>query len=621
VDHGKSTLVERMTGINPDRLKEEQERQMTIDLGFAWMDLPSGEVVGIIDVPGHRDFIENMLAGVGGIDAGLLVVAADEGVMPQTREHLAILDLLEVETIVVALTKRDLVEDETWVEMVREDVSSTLKPTRFRGAQIVEVSAVSGFGMDELIKQLSAALARSVPRPDLGRPRLPIDRVFSIAGFGTVVTGTLIDGALELGQGVVVLPSDLEGRIRNLQTHRTSVKKAVPGSRVAANITGIDVGDITRGDVVCLRSNYEATRVLDAHVRILDDSPSSLRHNQSVKIYIGAAQRMARIRLLGSDQIDPGKQGWIQLVLDNPIVSARGDRYIMRRPSPGATLGGGQIADPMPGKLYRRMDQRALTRLERLLHGESGDVMAQVLLAGDAQPLNEVVRRSGFDFKSASDAIQELIDRGEMIMLEEGKGSPESSAYVIGRQALARIIEEWLAELQDYHIKYPLRYGMGREELKSKRGFDAKPFALILKYAVQDGILASDGILVWHKDHTPTLTAKEKKTVGNLESRFMASKYSPPSAKEATKEVGEEVMAYLLASGKMVRISDDVVYNREVYEEMAQRIRDELHERKAITVAEVRDLFGTSRKYALALMEHLDDIGVTVREGDERRLA
>jgi selenocysteine-specific elongation factor len=610
-----------MTGINPDRLKEEQERQMTIDLGFAWMDLPNGEVVGIIDVPGHRDFIENMLAGVGGIDAGLLVIAADEGVMPQTREHLAILDLLEVENVVVALTKRDLVDDEAWVEMVREEISSTLKPTRFRGATIVEVSAVSGLGLDGLINALSATLGESVPRPDLGRPRLPIDRAFSIAGFGTVVTGTLIDGSMEMGQGVVVLPSDLEGRIRNLQTHRTSVTKAVPGSRVAANITGIEVGEITRGDVVCFRSDYEATRVLDARVRILEDSPSPIRHNQNVKIFIGAAQRMARLRLLGTDQIDPGEHGWIQLVLNHPVVSARGDRYIMRRPSPGATLGGGQIADPMPDNLYRRKDQSNLKRLERLLHGESTDVLAQILLASEAFPLNEAVRRSGLDIKSASDAIEELIDRGEMIMLEEGQGTPESSKYVIGRRARGMIVEAWIKELQEFHVKFPLRYGMGREELKSKRGFDAKPFALILKSAVEDGIIASDGILVWHKDHSPTLAAKEKKEVENLQSRFNASKYAPPSVKESTEAVGEEVMAYMLNSGMMFRVSEDVVFQREIYEQMVQRIKDELKERKTITVAQVRDLFGTSRKYALALMEHLDDIGVTIREGDERRLA
>jgi selenocysteine-specific elongation factor len=622
VDHGKSTLVERMTGINPDRLKEEQERQMTIDLGFAWMDLPNGEVVGIIDVPGHRDFIGNMLAGVGGIDAGMLVVAADEGVMPQTREHLAILDLLEVNNLVVALTKVDLVDDETWLSMVREDIAATLGKTRFAGARIVDVSAVSGHGLSVLIDTLSAALEEVIPKSDLGRPRLPIDRAFTIAGFGTVVTGTLVDGSFQVGDGVVLLPSGRKGRIRNLQTHRTSVKQAIPGSRVAANITGIDVGDAARGDVVCKEGDYDASRLLDAHIRLLKDSPSPIKHNQNVKIFIGAAQRMARVRLMGSEQINAGEDGWIQLVLDQPVVAARGDRYIMRRPSPGATLGGGQIASANPDRLYRRNDEKALKRLEGMLHGAPAEVIRQVLLAGQAMPLKEVVDRSGLDSESAMEAIKMLAGKGEMILLEDREIRPDSSQFVIGRNQRLKIVARLKDELGDYHRKYPLRVGMGREELKSRVKMDSKPYALILESAGKDGDLEFNGTLVWNAGHKPTLTAKEQKDIDALERNFRDSKYSPPSAKESLEAVGEELMGYLLSSGGwMVRISKDVVYQREVYEQMVSRIREELMDRKTISVADVRDLFKTSRKYALALMEHLDEIGVTVREGDIRRLA
>ncbi|MBE0697429.1 MAG: selenocysteine-specific translation elongation factor, partial [Anaerolineaceae bacterium] len=374
VDHGKSTLVAALTGIHPDRLKEEQEREMTIDLGFAWMALPGGEQVGIVDVPGHRDFIENMLAGVGGIDAVLFVVAADEGVMPQTREHLAILDLLQVESGIVVLTKADMIEDAEWFELVEADVRQVLQGTVLANAPIIRVSAKTGAGLDALSAALETCLAGRPARSDLGRPRLPIDRVFTIAGFGTVVTGTLIDGRLKLGEEVEILPSGLRGRIRGLQSHKRKEQAAVPGSRTAVNVTGLEVEQINRGDILAYPGKYHSTRLLDVHFRLLSDASGPLKHSSEVKFYLGTAEILARVRLLGTEELKPGEEGWLQLELREPTLAVRGDRYILRRPSPGETLGGGVVVDPQPKGRYRRFAEGMLERLEALLAGSPADI-------------------------------------------------------------------------------------------------------------------------------------------------------------------------------------------------------------------------------------------------------
>src|SRR3989304_3701015 len=329
VDHGKSTLVEALTGVHPDRLKEEREREMTIDLGFGWMTLPSGERVGIVDVPGHIDFIENMLAGVGSIDAALFVVAADEGVMPQTREHLAILDLLKIEAGIVALTKIDLVDAE-WIDLVKSDVSDTLRGTALERASIIPVSARRGDGIPDLIGALEAVLAQRPARPDRGPPRLSVDRVFTVAGFGTVVTGTLIDGSFAVGDEVDIQPIGLAARIRGLQTHKAKLERAVPGSRVAINLSGVEVSDVKRGDVVASPGWLRPTRLLDARFEHLAESrgnsPRPLKHNAEVKLFHGAAEVSATVRLIGDEMLPPGREGWVQFALKQPMAIVKGDR-------------------------------------------------------------------------------------------------------------------------------------------------------------------------------------------------------------------------------------------------------------------------------------------------------
>ncbi len=621
VDHGKSRLIERMTGMHPDRLREEQEREMTIDLGFAWMKLPRGEEIGIIDVPGHRDFIENMLAGIGGIDAALFVVAADEGIMPQTKEHLAILDLLEVSKCVIALTKIDLVEDPAWLKMVREDVETIFKETRFSGAEIVNVSAISGEGVQNLVETIERTLGESETRKDIGRPRLPIDRAFTIAGFGTVVTGTLMDGRLQIGDEINVLPKGLKGRIRGLQTHKTKVESAIPGSRVAANLSGVDVNRVERGDVVCKKGDFETTKLVDASVRMLSDAPSAMKHNQQVKIYLGAAQRMARVRLLGTDRLATGESGWIQLVLKDPVIAARGDRFILRRPSPGATIGGGRIADPHPLRKYRRMDPAILSRLQGLMAGDSAEILQQTIKGHGIITIKDAISLAGLDRAQARNGLEELIKAGILISEEAEDIDVSDESLVIERTTLTAWLEKMARELYHFHQQYPLRDGMPREELKSRMKIESRAFTFLLEYAVVKEVVAIDGYRVRNSDHSARLTKDQAVTWQKLEERFQASKYSPPSTKECIDVVGEEVMGYLLSQGKLVKVSEVVVFDESTYREMVASIKEKLKEKDELTVAEVRDFFKTSRKYALAMMEHLNEEGVTVRKGDGHRLA
>ena len=621
VDHGKSTLVYALTGINPDRLREEQERQMTIDLGFAWTTLPGGEEVGIVDVPGHRDFIENMLAGVTGIDAALLVVAADEGVMPQTKEHLAILDLLEVTRAVVALTKIDLVEDASWLGLVRDETRELLASTGLASAPLVPVSATRGDGMEDLRAALAMVLGDVPPRSDLGRPRLPIDRAFTIAGFGTVVTGTLADGTLKAGQEVVILPGGQHARIRSLQTHKTKVDEAVPGSRTAANLVGVEVRDLARGDVLALEGTYRPTRVLDVRFRLLRDSPAPLRHNQQAKLFLASAQRVARVRVLGAEEVAPGEEAWLQLVLDEPIVAARGDHFILRRPSPGSTLGGGRVVDPGPERLHRRRDQAVLDSLARRAKGTPGEILAQAMLTLGPAALRDVVAKGGLGEAAANEAIHELEADGRLVRLGPGELQPRSETIVAGREGWQELTHRMRETLASYHEANPVRDGMPREELKSRLKMEARLFSAAADTAAGEGWILDLGPRLALSEHRVHLTPQQGARVDALMARFRASPASPPSVKESLEEVGEELWDHLLRDGRLLLLSPEVVFEVREYETWVERIRGELEGGGSISVAQVRDTFGTSRKYALALMEHLDRIGLTLRDGDIRKLA
>lgn len=620
VDHGKSTLIAALTGTHPDRLKEEQEREMTIDLGFAWLTLPGGEPVGIVDVPGHRDFIENMLAGVGGIDAVLFVIAADEGVMPQTREHLAILDLLQVQSGVVALTKTDLAPDSEWLELIEGDVHRALLGTVLENAPLVRVSARNRTGLDDLLHALADCLAHTQPRPDLGRPRLPIDRVFSIAGFGTVVTGTLLDGHLKVGDEIEVLPKGVRGRIRGLQTHKQKEEIALPGSRTAVNVSGVDLREIQRGHVLAHPRQYHTTQRLDVHFRLLEDASAPLAHSTEVKLFLGAAEVVARVRLLGSDQLLPGEQGWLQLELREPVVAVRGDRYILRRPSPGETLGGGIVVEPQPGERHKRFDTTVLQGLEALRQGTPAEVLLQASLALGAASLAQVVDRSRLTREQAELALAELLQNEQIQLLEEGRPAAGSDLLVIPSDLWKQETSRALQELETFHQSFPLRPGMPREALKSRLKMSARVFNAAVRQWVKRGRLVERGALVARAGFQVAFSASQEEKAARLLRRFAQEPNAPPSFKESLAEVGEDVLNVLLERGDLVLVSEDVLFRREDFGRIEQALIAYLESHKVITVAEFRDLFNTSRKYALAVLEYLDGQKVTVRDGDYRRL-
>ncbi len=622
VDHGKSTLIQSLTGMNPDRLKEERERQMTIDLGFAWMELPSGEPVGIVDVPGHRDFIENMLAGIGGIDAALFVVAADEGVMPQTREHLAILDILQINSGLVALTKIDLIDDQDWLDLVQEDVHDVLKGTVLESAPIVRVSAKNGQGTADLIDALDEVLAERPPRQDLGRPRLPVDRVFSIAGFGTVATGTLSDGHLRVGEEVEILPKGIRGRIRGLQTHKQKENLAFPGSRTAVNISGVTLEDIKRGDVVAHSGDYQPTRRMDVRFRLLGDASQVLKHNTEVKLFVGAAEILARVRTLGSEVIKPGDAGWLQLEMREPAVVKRGDHYILRRPSPGETMGGGTVVDPNPQGRHKRFTPGLIERLESLAAGAPTDILLQSSATLVAASLRDVILHSNLEENIAQESIEELVKLGEIIILESEKGAltAHSDILVTTEGYWDQLSSTTLNIVEDYHSTYPLRKGMAKEELKSRLKISPRLFSSLIRILIQNDQLDDKGPLILRPDHEIRFTSQQDQAVQHSLKRFIASPYSPPSVKDTISDVGEEVYQAMVDLDLLVQVSKEVVFRREDYDQMVVEVQALFQDKGTLSAAQVRDHFNTSRRYVLAFLEHLDEVGVTIREGDVRRL-
>jgi selenocysteine-specific elongation factor len=619
VDHGKSTLVKALTGINPDRLREEQEREMTIDLGFAWLTLPGGEPMAIVDVPGHRDFIENMLAGVGGIDAALFVVAADEGVMPQTREHLAILDLLKVPGGLVALTKTDTVDDPDWLDLVAADVGEVLKGTVLAGAPIVPVSARTEDGLEELLTRLQQVLAETPARSDRGRPRLWVDRVFVISGFGTVVTGTLLDGTLEVGQEVEVLPQKLKARIRGLQTHKEKIQRAVPGSRVAINLSGVSKNDLARGSLVTAPGWMHSTVLVDVRLDYLKDVGHPLKHNARLKFFCGSAEVMGRVRLLGQETLAPGDSGWVQLQLSDPLPLQRGDRFIVRLPSPPTTVGGGIVVDPNPGRKHRRFHPRVVERLETLAQGTPAEVMLQALERRGPQLVKELLEDSGLG-DAAPQALEQLLANGEALILGADQ-QVQTNRLIVSRGWWSATVDRMENGLSEYHRRSPLRPGMGREELRSTLSLDPRVFNGYMARAVAEGLVADEGATVRLPTHEVRFDPALQQSVDRLLDTFRSEPYRTPSTKESVAAIGEEALTVLTARGDLVVVSPEVLFLSETYSEMVSRIRTHLEENGDITLGQTRDLFGTSRKYAQALLEHLDAKGVTRRVGDERVLA
>jgi selenocysteine-specific elongation factor len=633
IDHGKSTLVKVLTGIDPDRLAEEKERGMTIDLGFAWLTLPSGREVSIVDVPGHEGFIKNMLAGVGGIDAALLVVAADEGVMPQTREHLAILDLLRVRRGVVALTKVDLV-DEEWLELVREEVEGQLKPTTLAGAEIIPVSAYTGQGLPVLLAQLDGILDEEQERQNIARPRLPIDRVFTMTGFGTVVTGTLLDGTFKSGQEVEVLPQRLKTRIRSLQTHRQQVEVATAGSRVAINLANVPRTGLARGNVVAFPGHLQSTMLIDAHIQLLADAARPLTHNTLVDFYSGSQEVLAKVRLLDVEELKPGQSAWAQLRLSRPAVVARRDRFILRIPSPSMTVGGGEVIDVHP-RYHRRFQQTILAALETLERGSPEELVLAALdrrreasRAGTKSlhgltgyELAEIARQSNL----ALDVTQQTLET----LLSEERVRKIGSLW-FAQAVWDALREEAVHLVGEYHRQYPLRSGFSKEELRTRLNLSPKMATEIFLALQQEGQLAevtsasgTAGGFIRLAGFVPTFTAAQQQQVERLLRQFRENPYTPPGRAEAEAIVGVEVLTALIEQGRLVKLggsADAVLFLRESYEQALAKLVGYLREHGRMTAAEARDVLGTTRKYILPLLEHMDERRITRRIGDERVL-
>jgi selenocysteine-specific elongation factor len=624
VDHGKSALVKALTGIDPDRLKEEKEREMTIDLGFAWLTLPSGTVVSIVDVPGHESFIKNMLAGVGGIDAALFVVAADEGIMPQTREHLDILDLLELEHGVVAVTKADLVDDEEWLELVMEEVRELLHNTALSEAQVVPVSAVTRQGLPQLLERLDELMERVPAKRDLGKPRLPVDRVFVMPGFGTVVTGTLVDGGLMVGQELEVLPSGLKARVRGLQTHKQKLEATPPGGRVAVNLGGVSSDQLQRGDVLALPGQLVSSNLVDARLRLLAGAPRPLKHNAQVEFYSGSAEILAHVRLLHDEVVEPGQEAWVQFRLTRPAALARDDHFIIRQPSPGLTIGGGVVIDPVPRRRHRRFRAAVVQRLEALSLGSPEDILREELEAGRIRTVGEILREGGLPDAEGKEALAELVKRSEVLVLGVDE-SPQrqmvaEDSYLISAAGYQDLVGRVGNELEEYHRRYPLRSGMPREELKSRLNLPPKIFNAVLAHARRQNGLVEEGSAVRLPHHRIRFSTEQQRGIDRLLAEFTANPYATPSVAECEAAIGPELLSVLVEEGRLVRVSDTVLFLRDTYEEMVARVVADIQAEGNITVAQVRDLFQASRKYALALMEHLDEQRITKRVGDTRVL-
>ena len=629
VDHGKSTLVQALTGSNPDRLEEERRRGLTIVLGFAWMELamPDGSVepVSIVDVPGHIDFIKNMLAGVGSVDAAILVIAADEGVMPQTREHLAILDLLALPDGLVALTKTDLIDDPEWLELIELDIQEILAGTRLEAAPIVRVSAQTCEGLDHLRSSLASALTALPPRRDRGRPRLPIDRIFSLPGFGTIVTGTLSDGHLAVGEPVDILPDGPSGRVRALQTHKQEIERALPGSRVAVNLSGIATDEIRRGQVAVTPGTLRATRLLDVSFRLLPDAPKPLRHNTAVDLFSGASETPAHLRLLAAEELPPGGEGWLQLRLDHPILVAAGDRFILRQPSPSLTLGGGEVLDPHPRRRYRRNDATVITRLETLAQGSPNEIVLQSL---EREPLlaeQELIAASGLDREIAGTAVRQLLDGGLMRGLDEQR-------LLISESAYQQVVADMQSLLAEFHHRNSLRQGMPRSEVRSRlrvvgaggvrKELPQRAFNDLASQANEDGLVASEENTVRLLAHSVRYSDEQQRAVERALQSYADAPFSPPNAIETHNLLNgdEDLLESLVEREIIVRLPASVYFRQEDFDAATQRIVELAQAKGAITLADVRDLLGTSRKYAQALLEELDARRVTRRVGDERLL-
>jgi selenocysteine-specific elongation factor len=620
IDHGKTSLVKALTGIDTDRLKEEKARGITIELGFAHLELPGGIRFGIVDVPGHERFVRAMVAGVGGMDLVMLVIAADEGIMPQTREHLDILRLLGVRNGLVALTKRDKVERE-WLELVTEEVRDFVAGSFLEGAPIVPLSSRSGEGLEELRAELFRLADRVDEKRREGSFRLPVDRVFTVAGFGTVVTGTLLSGEIRVGDELELLPSELEGRVRGIQAHGAKSEQGQAGQRLAVNIQGIDLDQAHRGDVLVPRGVFRATRAVDVRLDYLASAPRALKHRATLRLHSATCEVPAQVILLDRDTLQPGESAYVQLRLKEPALLLSGDSYILRISAPATTVGGGIVLDPFPPRRRRRSSE-ALELLEAFGQSEHQRtialIIAQSLLSGIT--FEEILLRSGCTRKVVEAALAALLSSGEALQVtREPRMFLAKGAFEILKKGL-------VDELAAFLDANPLKEGLGKEELKTRlpKRSDQRFFTPLLSALEKDGMVIPDRDIVRLSGKVARKNRPADDLSGRMAQFLREGGIEPPTVREVMERFRcdeksvRDNLALLVRNGEVARISSDLFYSAEALNGLRERLVTHLREKGEITPPEYRELTGLSRKFLIPLLEYFDSEKLTIRVGDKR---
>jgi len=621
IDHGKTALVKALTGVDTDRLKEEKERGITIELGFTFLDLPSGIRLGIIDVPGHERFVKHMVAGVWGIDLVALIIAADEGVMPQTKEHLDICKLLKVKKGLIVLTKIDLVERDL-LELVREEVTDIAKDTFLKDAPILAVSSLTGEGIPQLISTLDHLSREVKGRSSDGLFRLPIDRIFVMKGFGTVVTGTIVSGKLSLGETVEILPSGLEGKVRNLQVYNQPMEEATAGERAAVNLQGIETSAIERGDVLVHPKTLTPTSLLDVYLEYLSIAPRPLKHRTQQRFHMGTSSTTASIFLLDREELAPGEEGFAQLRLERSVVSFPQDRFVIRGSGAIQTLGGGVVLDTHPIK-HRRYSPPVINDLILLKDGSSEQAINQYILRSGIAGISfgDLLNRVAMPPNEIQTILRKMIERGDILLVDPEK------LKVIENSQYQRLKEMTLIQLREFHQRFPMRIGLAKEEVRTKLPveLDMKLFQILINGLIQskEVVLERDKL----KLHGHQISsADEKGLVKRVEEAILRGKLQPPSPKELSEEWSEEeervlaVFEYLAHEGMLVKIKSGMYFHRIHFENLKGELINFLKSHKEITTSQFKELTGASRKYVIPLIEYFDQMKLTLRLGEKRIL-
>lgn len=623
VDHGKTCLIKALTGIDTDRLKEEKKRGITIELGFADMPNPYAQHIGIIDVPGHERFVRNMLAGIGGIDLVLLVVAADEGVMPQTIEHFEILKMLGIEKGIVVLTKADLIDD-AWLELVTEDVRQTVQGTFLEEAPVIAVSSHTGQNIEEL-KQLICNMAADIKdrRLDPSLLRIPIDRVFTIGGFGTVVTGTLTEGRISVGDEVQIYPGNQTTKVRSLQVHSSMVETAYAGQRTAVNLLGIKKEDLERGNVLAAKGSLKQTMMVDVKIKMFDDSKRLLRNESRVHLYYGSAEALCKVVLLDKETLENGQEGYAQLRLEEEIAVRKGDRFIIRFYSPVETIGGGQILDAAPEK-HKRNREDVLAGLAIKEQGDQEQILLQTLLENRKQMagIKDLATKLGITAMELESRLDTLIKEEIAIKL--------SGELAVHRTTMKEISGVAVQILQEYHRKHPISEGMQKGEFRKRlsdkcRIPDLKIIDLFLRHLGNGEVLKETNGRIHLPGFRVVYNEEHRKLHQRIEEKYLASGYQVPELDEWTglekdKNLAREMVEAMASEGILKKLTFQLFMHKTHWEEAMRLFQTHMEKEGSITLAEYRDLLGASRKYAVMILEYLDEQKITVLTNDSRTL-